>query len=189
VLREACEEAARWPDDISVAVNLSPVQLREIDLWQTVSDALARSGLSAGRLELEITETMLLRNQVVTHETLRQLRALGVRIAMDDFGTGHSSLSTLRTFPIDRIKIDRSFVHDLLSKNDSRAIIQAVVQLANSLGLRTTAEGVETQGESDYLKRVGCTEAQGFLFGKAGPPQHVQALLRPAGQKERSSMA
>ena len=189
VLREACEEAARWPDDISVAVNLSPVQLREIDLCQTVSDALARSGLSAGRLELEITETMLLRNQVVTHETLRQLRALGVRIAMDDFGTGHSSLSTLRTFPIDRIKIDRSFVHDLLSKNDSRAIIQAVVQLASSLGMRTTAEGVETQGESDYLKRAGCTEAQGFLFGKAGPPQYVQALLQPAVQKESSSMA
>ena len=97
-------------------MNLSPVQLREIDLCQTVSDALARSGLAASRLELEITETMLLRNQVVTHETLRQLRALGVRIAMDDFGTGHSSLSTLRTFPIDRIKIDRSFVHYLLSR-------------------------------------------------------------------------
>jgi EAL domain-containing protein (putative c-di-GMP-specific phosphodiesterase class I) len=108
---------------------------------------------------------------------------------MDDFGTGHSSLSTLRTFPIDRIKIDRSFVHDLLSKNDSRAIIQAVVQLASSLGMRTTAEGVETQGESDYLKRAGCTEAQGFLFGKAGPPKYAQALLRSAGQKERSSMA
>ena len=189
VLREACEEAARWPDDISVAVNLSPVQLREIDLCQTVSNALARSGLAASRLELEITETMMLRNQVVTQETLRKLRALGVRIAMDDFGTGHSSLSTLRTFPIDRIKIDRSFVHDLLSKNDSRAIIQAVVQLASSLGMKTTAEGVETQGESDYLKRAGCTEAQGFLFGKAGPPKYAQALLRSAGQKERSSMA
>ena len=189
VLQEACEEAARWPDGISVAVNLSPVQLREVDLCETVSAALARSGLHASRLELEITETMLLRNQVVTHETLRQLRALGVRIAMDDFGTGHSSLSTLRTFPIDRIKIDRSFVHDLLSKNDSRAIIQAVVQLASSLGMRTTAEGVETQGENDYLKRAGCTEAQGFLFGEAGPPKYVQALLRSAAREEKSSTA
>ena len=126
---------------------------------------------------------------MVTHETLRQLRMLGVRIAMDDFGTGHSSLSTLRTFPIDRIKIDRSFIHDLLAKNDSRAIIQAVVQLASSLGMKTTAEGVETQGESDYLKRAGCTEAQGFLFGEPGPPKYVHALLRSADQKERSSMA
>src|SRR6185369_17529768 len=95
---------------------------------------------------------------------------------MDDFGTGHSSLSTLRTFPIDRIKIDRSFVHDLLSKNDSRAIIQAVVQLASSLGMKTTAEGVETQGESDYLRRAGCTEAQGFLFGKARSEEHTSEL-------------
>jgi diguanylate cyclase (GGDEF)-like protein/PAS domain S-box-containing protein len=189
VLSEACEEAARWPDDISVAVNLSPVQLREVDLCQTVSTALARSGLAASRLELEITETMLLRNQVVTHETMRQLRMLGVRIAMDDFGTGHSSLSTLRTFPIDRIKIDRSFIHDLLAKNDSRAIVQAVVQLASSLGMKTTAEGVETQGESDYLRRAGCTEAQGFLFGEAGPPRYAEALLRSVAQKERSSMA
>ena len=170
-------------------MNLSPVQLRELDLCQTVSTALARSGLAASRLELEITETMLLRNQVVTHETLRQLRMLGVRIAMDDFGTGHSSLSTLRTFPIDRIKIDRSFIHDLLAETNSRAIIQAVVQLASSLGMKTTAEGVETQGESDYLRRAGCTEAQGFLFGEAGPPRYAEALLRSAGPKERSTMA
>jgi diguanylate cyclase (GGDEF)-like protein/PAS domain S-box-containing protein len=178
VLRQACKEAAGWPSGVSVAVNLSPVQFRELDLCQAVRDALARSGLSADRLELEITESMLLRNQASTLETLRQLRALGVRIAMDDFGTGHSSLSALRTFPFDKIKIDRCFVHDLLSKHDSRAIIQAVVQLASSLGIKTTAEGVETQGELDYLKRVGCTEAQGYFFSKAVPPKDVYALLK-----------
>jgi diguanylate cyclase (GGDEF)-like protein len=177
VLRQACKEAAGWPSAISVAVNLSPVQFKELDLCQTVSDALARSGLSADRLELEITESMLLRDQVSTLETVRQLRALGVRIAMDDFGTGHSSLSALRNLPFDKIKIDRCFVHDLLSKHDSRAIIQAVVQLASSLGIKTTAEGVETQGELDYLKRVGCTEAQGYFLSKPVPAPAVSALL------------
>jgi EAL domain-containing protein (putative c-di-GMP-specific phosphodiesterase class I) len=159
-------------------VNLSPVQFRGLNLCQTVSDALARAGLSAKRLELEITESMLLHDQASTLETVHQLRALGVRIAMDDFGTGHSSLSALRNLPFDKIKIDRCFVHDLLSKHDSRAIIQAVVQLASSLGIKTTAEGVETQGELDYLKRVGCTEAQGYLFGKGVPAKEVYDLLK-----------
>jgi len=116
---------------------------------------------------------------------MRQLRELGIRVAIDDFGTGYSSLSSLINFPFDKIKIDRSFVHNLLSKSDSRAIIQAVVQLANSLGLQTTAEGVESQGEVDYLKRVGCTEAQGYLFGKAVPPKDINSLLnRQAAQSK-----
>jgi EAL domain-containing protein (putative c-di-GMP-specific phosphodiesterase class I) len=118
-----------------------------------------------------------LRNQESTLENMRRLRVLGVRVAIDDFGTGYSSLSTLINFPVDKIKIDRSFVHVLLSKRDSRVIIQAVVQLASSLGLQTTAEGVESQGEVDYLKRVGCTEAQGYLFSKAVHPEDINTLL------------
>jgi diguanylate cyclase (GGDEF)-like protein len=184
-LRQACKDAAGWPSAVSVAVNLSPVQFKEVTLFQTVNEALTSSGLSSDRLQLEITETAVLHNQKSTVETMRQLRALGVRIVMDDFGTGHSSLTTLRNFPFDKIKIDRSFVHDLLSKHDSRAIIHAVVQLASSLGLETTAEGVESQGELDYLKRVGCSEAQGYLLGKAQPAKEVYSLLAlAAGQSK-----
>jgi predicted signal transduction protein with EAL and GGDEF domain len=183
VLRQACEEAGKWPDNISVAVNLSPVQFRRLDLCQTVSDVLASSGLTARRLGLEITETVLLRNQETTLETLRQLRALGVKLAMDDFGTGHSSLSYLRSFPFDKIKIDRVFVRGLSSKKDSRAIIRAVAQLASSLGMETTGEGVETKGELDFLKRVGCTEAQGYFFSKAVPAKEVYVLLRRQGTR------
>jgi diguanylate cyclase (GGDEF)-like protein len=185
VLRRACEEAVKWPDNVSVAVNLSPVQFRRLDLCQTVSDVLRSSGLTARRLGLEITESVLLRNQETTLETLHQLRALGVKLAMDDFGTGHSSLSYLRNFPFDKIKIDRVFVRGLSSKKDSRAIIRAVAQLASSLGMETTGEGVETKGELDFLKRVGCTEAQGFFFSKAVPAKEVFALLRR--QRTRST--
>ena len=178
VLRQACKDAAGWPDSLSVAVNVSPVQFKDADLCQTVSDALASAGLSADRLELEITETTLLQDRASALESVRKLRALGVRIALDDFGAGHSSLRDLRSFPFDKIKIDGCFVHDLLSKHDSRAIIQAVVQLAGNLGIKTTAEGVETQGELDYLKRVGCTEAQGYLFSKPVPANEVTALFQ-----------
>ena len=183
VLRRACEEAVKWPADISVAVNLSPVQFRRLDLRQTVSGALASSGLTAPRLGLEITETVLLRNQETTLETLHHLRGLGVKLAMDDFGTGHSSLSYLRIFPFDKIKIDRVFVQGLPSKKDSRAIIRAVAQLASSLGMETTGEGVETKGELDFLKRVGCTEAQGYFFSKAVPAQEVYTLLNREGTR------
>jgi diguanylate cyclase (GGDEF)-like protein len=181
VLRQACAEAVKWPSDVGVAVNLSPVQFRRHDLCQTVADALATSGLAAHRLALEITESVLLRNQETTLETLRQLRALGVVMVMDDFGTGHSSLSYLRNFPFDKIKIDRVFVHNLSSKKDSRAIIRAIAQLASSLGMDTTGEGVETKGELDFLKRVGCTEAQGHFFSKAVPAHAVHALLARPG--------
>jgi diguanylate cyclase (GGDEF)-like protein len=187
-LRRACKDAAGWPNGVDLAVNLSPVQFKELDLCAMVIGALADCGLTASRLELEITETALLDNEESTAETMRQMRALGVRIVMDDFGTGHSSLTTLRNYPFDKIKIDRSFVHDLLSKHDSRAIIQALVQLAGSLGLKTTAEGVETQGELDYLKRVGCTEAQGFFFSKPLPQKEVYALLN-AGLRAEASVA
>jgi diguanylate cyclase (GGDEF)-like protein len=183
VLRKACEECAEWPSDVIVAVNLSPVQVRGPDLCQTIRDALAYSGLPAHRLELEITESVFLRDQESTLETLRQLRALGVRLSMDDFGTGYSSLNYLRKFPFDKIKIDGSFVQDLWIRKDARAIIRAVTQLAKGLGIKTTAECVETQRDLDFLKRVGCTEGQGYFFSKAVPAKEVCALLARQGAR------
>ena|GEM_PF-583251 len=177
VLRRACEEAAKWPSAVRLAVNLSPVQFKTPGLRQAVINALARSGLAGSRLQLEITESVLLLNNESTLDTLHQLRALGVRISMDDFGTGYSSLSYLRSFPFDKIKIDRSFVHDLSDNKESRAIIRAVVGLGSSLGMSTTAEGVETREELDYMKRQGCTEAQGYFFSKPCPAKEVNALL------------
>jgi EAL domain-containing protein (putative c-di-GMP-specific phosphodiesterase class I) len=183
VLRQACEEATKWPTAVRVAVNLSPVQFKTPGLCGTVMNALARSGLAGDRLQLEITESVLLLNSESTLTTLHQLRALGVCISMDDFGTGYSSLSYLRSFPFDNIKIDRSFVHDLSSNKESRAIIRAVVELGSSLGMSTTAEGIETREELDYMKRIGCTEAQGYLFSKPCPAKDVRALLaKKAGQ-------
>jgi diguanylate cyclase (GGDEF)-like protein len=177
VLRRACEEAARWPGAVRLAVNLSPVQFKTPGLCQTVVSALACSGLASDRLQLEITESVLLLNSESTLDTLHQLRGLGVRISMDDFGTGYSSLSYLRSFPFDKIKIDRSFVHDLSSNKDSRAIIRAVVGLGSSLGMSTTAEGIETREELDFMKRQGCTEAQGYFFSKPCPAEDARALL------------
>ena len=177
VLRQACEEAAKWPSEICIAVNLSAAQFKTPGLSQIVFNTLANSGLAADRLELEITESVLLFNSKSTLDTLHHLRALGVRISMDDFGTGYSSLSYLRSFPFNKIKIDQSFVHDLSTNKDSMAIIRAVVGLGNSLGMATTGEGVETQEEADYLKREGCTEAQGYFFGKPRPAKDAAALL------------
>jgi diguanylate cyclase (GGDEF)-like protein len=177
VLRTACEEAAKWPSHVSVAVNVSPVQFRTSNLYEVVTAELSRSGLAADRLELEITESALLWNEESAVETLRRLRALGVRIAMDDCGTGHSSLIYLRRFPFDKIKIDRSFIQDLLNKKDARAIVRALVKLAASLELGTTAEGVETLGQCNYLKRVGCLSAQGYFFSEARPAKDVYDML------------
>jgi diguanylate cyclase (GGDEF)-like protein len=177
VLRNACAEAAKWPNDISVAINLSPSQFKMRNICQMVVSALAHSGLEAARLELEITESVLLFDNAATLETLHQLRSLGVRISMDDFGTGYSSLSYLRSFPFDKIKIDRSFVHDLEQNEDSRAIVRAVTGLGTSLGISTTGEGVETRAEVDYLRKEGCTEAQGYFFSKPKPAGDVLAML------------
>ena len=145
VLRQACSEAVNWPCQIGVSVNLSPAQFKMRNLVQTVMSALAQSGLAPQRLELEITESVMLVDGKSTLEILQQLRKLGVRICMDDFGTGYSSLNYLRSFALDKIKIDRSFVHDLAFNADSRAIIRAVIGLGASLGMVTTGEGVETQ--------------------------------------------
>jgi diguanylate cyclase (GGDEF)-like protein len=177
VLHQACAEAMKWPGEINVAVNLSPVQFKMRNLSQMVMSALAQSGLPAKRLELEITEAVLLADTKSTLETLHQLRNSGVRIAMDDFGTGYSSLSYLRSFPFDKIKIDQSFLHDLASNAGSKAIIRAVVGLGTSLGMTTACEGVETPEELEYLKREGCTEAQGYFFGKPKPAGDVLNLL------------
>ena len=177
ILRQACKEASQWPSNISIAVNLSPMQFKTPNLSQTVVNALAHSGLAANRLQLEITESVLLFDSEPTLDTLHQLRALGVRISMDDFGTGYSSLSYLRSFPFDKIKIDRSFVHDVCSNMESMAIIRAVSGLGCSLGMSTTGEGIETREELDFLKREGCIEGQGYLFGRPQPAKEIFKLL------------
>jgi diguanylate cyclase (GGDEF)-like protein len=177
VLREACKQAASWPDQIRVAVNLSPVQFKSKTLLLEVIGALADSGLGRGRLEVEITETVLLQDTEATIEVLNRLRDLGVRISMDDFGTGYSSLGYLRKFPFDKIKIDRSFVGDLSDKPDSFAIVRAVAALGISLGISTTAEGVETAEQLKQLKLEGCTEAQGYLISKARPAGELADLI------------
>lgn len=177
VLRQACLDAARWPDDIRVAVNLSPLQFRVGNLMATVMDALKQSGLPPRRLELEITETLLLEKSSQVIATLHALRALGVRISMDDFGTGYSSLSYLRSFPFDKIKIDQSFVRGLCDNRDSQAIVRAIISLGMGLGVTITAEGVETEAELSWLRAEGCHEAQGFLFSPARPNEDVKGLL------------
>ncbi|MCK1722723.1 EAL domain-containing protein [Bradyrhizobium sp. 141] len=177
VLRSACTDAATWPDDVDVAVNLSPVQFKNPNLIASVTEALAASGLDAHRLELEITESVLLQNSEATLTTLHELRAMGVRISLDDFGTGYSSLSYLRSFPFDKIKIDRSFVSELATREDSMAIIRAVTGLGRSLGIVTTAEGVENDAQLELLRREGCTQAQGYLFSKPRPASDVAIML------------
>ncbi|MEQ1900622.1 MAG: EAL domain-containing protein [Devosia sp.] len=170
VLRQACRTATKWPADVRIAVNLSPVQFKNKRLFETVHAALADSGLPPTRLELEITESLLLNDNEHTLQTLHRLRAIGIRISMDDFGTGYSSLSYLRSFPFDKIKIDRSFMRDLESRGDSLAIIKAVIGLGHSLGMSTTAEGVETQEQLDAVREQGCNEVQGFYFS---PPLEI----------------
>ncbi len=177
VLRQACAEAATWPDDVKVAVNLSPIQFKSRALLLSVVSALATSGLSPNRLELEITESVLLREGDATLALLNELRGLGVRISMDDFGTGYSSLSYLRKFPFDKIKIDQSFIFDMSDHSDSLAIVRAVIAMGSGLGIATTAEGVETAEQFKQLKLEGCTEVQGYLFSPPRPAAEVKALL------------
>jgi diguanylate cyclase (GGDEF)-like protein/PAS domain S-box-containing protein len=177
VLRQACCEAATWPDQIKVAVNLSPVQFKSRNLVQVIVNALAQSGLPANRLELEITESVLLHDNEATLSTLHQLRNLGIRISMDDFGTGYSSLSYLRSFPFDKIKIDRSFVRDLSEQGDCAAIIKAVAGLGRGLGIITTAEGVETEAQLEHVRAEGCTEVQGYLFSAPRTAAEVRSFI------------
>ncbi|MDD1531557.1 diguanylate cyclase [Bradyrhizobium sp. WBOS7] len=177
MLRRACLDAAAWPDDVRVAVNLSPLQFRSGNLLSMVTEALKGAGLTPRRLELEITETLLLEKSAQVLATLHALRALGVRISMDDFGTGYSSLSYLRSFPFDKIKIDQSFVRDLGANREAQAIIRSIVSLGKGLGVTITAEGVETEAELSCLRAEGCHEGQGFLFSKARPNVEIVSLL------------
>jgi len=181
MLRRACSDAAQWPDDVRVAVNLSPLQFRLGNLLSLVVDTLQQSGLPAKRLELEITETLLLEKSSEVLATLHALRALGVRISMDDFGTGYSSLSYLRSFPFDKIKIDQSFVRDVAANPDAQAIVRSIISLGKGLGVTITAEGVETEAEVSCLRNEGCHEGQGFLFSRARPNAEIVSLLKTQG--------
>jgi diguanylate cyclase (GGDEF)-like protein len=178
VLAQACRDALAWPSAVRVAVNVSAVQFAKGALLDDVLEALEATGLEPGRLELEITESVLLQDQGHTLTLLNELRRHGVRVAMDDFGTGYSSLSYLRSFPFDRIKIDRSFVREVETSADAQSIIRAVAGLGRSLGMATTVEGVETQAQLKAVCREGCAEVQGFLFSKPRPAADVPDLIR-----------
>jgi EAL domain-containing protein (putative c-di-GMP-specific phosphodiesterase class I) len=177
VLMEACKQAAAWPAHISVAVNLSPIQFKQPALPLQVVNALSRSGLDPSRLELEITEAVLLTDTESTQETLRQLKEIGVRIALDDFGTGYSSLSYLSRFHFDKIKIDRSFINGMSARTDALSIVRAITALGADLGMTVTAEGVETQEQLAHLRTVRCTEVQGFLFSKPKAARDLDEFL------------
>ena len=179
-LRTACREAASWTKPASIAVNLSPVQFRGGRLVETVMHVLAQTGLDPARLELEITEGALLENTDGVLDVLNGLRALGVKISMDDFGTGYSSLSYLQKFPFDKIKIDQSFVRGMEGNAECGAIVRAIARLGASLGMRTTAEGVETASQLDAIRAEGCTEVQGYLTGRPMPAAQAAALLTPS---------
>jgi diguanylate cyclase (GGDEF)-like protein len=176
-LNEACGKIARLPAHLTLAVNLSPVQFAAPNLVEVVQRALVSSGLAPERLELEITESLLLENNDKTISMLRRLRQLGITIALDDFGTGYSALGYLRKFPLDKIKIDRSFVTDIATRSDQVAIIQAVLNIARALGMTVTAEGVETVIQRDFLKALGCDSAQGYLFSKPVRFEELAAIV------------
>ena len=177
VLKRACMDAVKWPLDIRIAVNLSPAQFRSRELVAIVSKILEQSGLAPERLELEITESLLLRDTETNLKVLHALKSLGVRISMDDFGTGYSSLGNLRSFPFDKIKIDRSFVKDLAVNPDSAAIVRAVLGLGRSLGMSTTAEGVENRDQLSYLRAEGCSEVQGYFFSRPVTCTEIEQLM------------
>ena len=177
VLRTACLEATSWPTDLSIAVNLSPVQFKHGDIIATLQAALAASGLRPDRLELEITESVFLRDTEGTLKALHQLRAMGIGVALDDFGTGYSSLSYLHSFPFNKIKIDQSFVRDLMTNKESMSIVQAVTGLGTSLGIKTTAEGVETLEQLNKLRAKGCTEGQGYFFSRPRPANELPSII------------
>jgi len=185
VIRQACSDAANWPSGIKIAVNLSPAQFRSPNLSQTVINALAASRVAPCRLELEITEEILLRHNRDNLAVLEQLRSLGVKIVMDDFGTGYSSLNYLRRFPFDKIKIDRSFVNDLSDGNElSLAIVQAVAKLAKVLNVPATAEGIETKEQLELVRSAGCTEFQGYFFS---PPKPAKEIIQLFQSRPRSA--
>ena len=181
VIHEAASRAAQWPENIRIAVNVSPVQFHRGALHETILRSLADSGLAPGRLEVEITESIFLEGSETTLRLLHALRALGVRIALDDFGTGYSSLSYLQSFPFDKLKIDRSFIHNLLTRDGAIAIVHAITELANALGIETTAEGVEETAQLMELRAHGCSSVQGYLFSEPMSLKEVEKLFREDG--------
>ena len=185
VLSRACTDAAQWPERYNISINLSPAQFKDLHLVETVQDALTQSGLSPDRLELEITETVLLSDTPIVLSALHKFHELGVRVSLDDFGTGYSSLSYLRSFPFDKIKIDRSFINDLGVDGNANAIIRAVTGLSASLGMETTAEGIETVDQLMRVRQEGCTEVQGFLIGKPKPASDIAGLIRTIETPEK----
>ena len=189
VLREACTEAASWPRPLKVAVNLSPAQFKQGDLPTLVHEILLQTGLPPSRLELEITEGVLIGDFMRALSILRRLKALGVGIAMDDFGTGYSSLSYLQSFPFDKIKIDRSFITNVQSSMESAAIVRAVIGLARGLKVPVTAEGVETREQLQFLSEESCNEIQGYLIGRPSPIEAYADVIGRAKAKEARSAA
>jgi diguanylate cyclase (GGDEF)-like protein len=188
VLRQACAEAAGWPEHLKIAVNVSPAQFKCRKFAQCVVSALAAAGMAPARLELEITESVMMQDQNSAFETLTQLHNLGIRIALDDFGTGYSSLSNLRKFPFDKIKIDRSFVSDLSAANvDALAVVRSVARLGVSLGMATTAEGVETKEQMDQVRAEGCTEMQGYYICRPSPAHEITRLFVQQGKLPASA--
>jgi EAL domain-containing protein (putative c-di-GMP-specific phosphodiesterase class I) len=186
VLRTACAEAAKWPSDLKIAINLSPAQFRGKELVASIVGALASSGIASNRLELEVTETVIMHDSGAVFAALGQLRKLGVRIALDDFGTGYSSLSFLQKFPFDKVKIDRSFVSELASTTEeSHRIARAVVRFATSLGKTSTAEGVETAEQLAILREEGCVEAQGYYFSR---PLQASRIAPSAQRKAETAI-
>jgi diguanylate cyclase (GGDEF)-like protein len=179
VIRQALDDMMQWPEHKTVSINLSPVQMRSPSLITTLIQALASTGADPARVCLEITETVLMQDSEANLETLHKLHEIGVEIALDDFGTGYSSLNYLRSFPFDKIKIDRCFVNEIDTREDCQAIVRSVVNLANSLGMTTTAEGVEREDQVEHLRREGCLNVQGYLFSKAVPQDQLTDLRKP----------
>jgi diguanylate cyclase (GGDEF)-like protein len=188
ILEQACTDAAGWPDHLKIAVNISPAQFEGRNLTETIMRILAATGLPPHRLELEITESVMLQDEQVASKVLNELHALGIRLALDDFGTGFSSLSSLRKFPFDKIKIDRSFVSDLsLANVDALAVVRSVAQLGVSLGMATTAEGVETQEQMDHVRAEGCTEMQGFYICRPSTAKDISKLIKDKCRRSASA--
>jgi EAL domain-containing protein (putative c-di-GMP-specific phosphodiesterase class I) len=188
VLRRACSDAKAWPK-LPVSVNVSPLQFRRSDFVDIVERILSETGLDPGRLELEVTESTLIGNFENAEAAMRRLKSLGVRLALDDFGTGYSSLLYLRRFPFDKLKIDRSFVRSIETGSDAAAIVHAIVSLGRGLGMKVTAEGVETADQHLFLRAAGVHSMQGYRFGKAMTRDDITARLADAAPPVRAPAA
>jgi diguanylate cyclase (GGDEF)-like protein len=184
VLARACEAAALWPDEVSVAVNMSPALLKDLHLSHMILSSLYTSGLAARRLELEITETVLLEDNAQANSLIREFQKIGLKLSIDDFGTGYSSLTYLKKYKFDKIKIDTSFIADVTRSKEARAIIHALVGLAAELDMEIVAEGIETETQLGYVTGAGCTAAQGFFIGRPMPRQAIADRLAAQGRGE-----